>query len=103
MGVNDRTVDVAIVGAGVAGLAAMRVLTEAGLRVCVLEARDRIGGRIYTLHDGRVPHAIELGAEFVHGSAEGLVALAKEARLAAFTIEGDHRRPRGGRLAHADF
>src|SRR2546423_437497 len=103
MSVNDRAVDVAIVGAGVAGLAAMRVLTDAGLRVCVLEARDRIGGRIYTLHDDRVPHAIELGAEFVHGSAEGLVELANEARLAAFTIEGDHWRPRGGRLTHADF
>src|SRR2546423_14638360 len=80
MSVNDRAVDVAIVGAGVAGLAAMRVLIDAGLRVCVLEARDRIGGRIYTLHDDRVPHAIELGAEFVHGSAEGLVELANEAR-----------------------
>src|SRR2546423_7912572 len=97
MSVNDRAVDVAIVGAGVAGLAAMRVLIDAGLRVCVLEARDRIGGRIYTLHDDRVPHAIELGAEFVHGSPDGLVELANEARLAAFPIEGGHLRPPGRR------
>ena len=101
MSANDRAVDVAVVGAGVAGLAAMRALTDAGLSVCVLEARDRIGGRIYTLHDERISHAIELGAEFVHGSAEELVVLAQEARLTPFTIEGDHWRPRGGRLTHA--
>ncbi|HKR08712.1 MAG TPA: FAD-dependent oxidoreductase, partial [Gemmatimonadaceae bacterium] len=101
MSQSDRAVDVAIVGAGVAGLAAMRGLADAGLSVCVLEARDRIGGRIHTMHDPRLPHAVELGAEFVHGSAENLVQLAKEARLAPFTIEGDHWRPRGGRLTHA--
>ncbi|HJP59978.1 MAG TPA: FAD-dependent oxidoreductase, partial [Gemmatimonadaceae bacterium] len=101
MSANDRAVDVAIVGAGVAGLAAARRLTDASLSVCVLEARDRIGGRIYTIHDDRIPHAIELGAEFVHGSAEELVEIARDARLAPFTIEGDHWRPRGGRLAHA--
>src|SRR5437762_2064361 len=101
MSATDRAVDVAIVGAGVAGLAALRALTDAGLSVCVLEARDRIGGRVYTMHDDRLSHAIELGAEFVHGSAEDLVELANQAKLAPFTIEGDHWRPRGGRLTHA--
>jgi monoamine oxidase len=99
---SDRIdVDVAIVGAGVAGLAALRALTEAHFRVCVLEARDRIGGRIYTLHDPRLPHAIELGAEFIHGSAPELVDLAREAGLAPFIIEGDRRRPRGQKLVDA--
>lgn len=98
---TDRTEDVVIVGAGVAGLAGMRVLADAGLSVCVLEARDRIGGRIYTMHDDRLPHAIELGAEFVHGSAEDLVEIAQQAGLAPFTVEGDHWRPRGDRLTYA--
>ena len=59
--------DVAIIGAGAAGLAAAQELMRAGLRVCCLEARDRVGGRIFTVHDPAMPMPIELGAEFVHG------------------------------------
>jgi monoamine oxidase len=97
------SVDVAIVGAGVAGLAAMRLLEDAGIRTQVLEARDRIGGRILTVHDSRLPHAIELGAEFIHGSAEELVEIVHSARLTAFTIEGTRWRMRGGRLTQTDL
>src|SRR6185437_15235994 len=95
-------VDVIIVGAGVAGLAAMRVLEDRGIRTCVIEARERIGGRIYTVHDNRVPHPIELGAEFVHGSAEGLVELLDEAKIVAYTIEGSRWRSHGGKLTNAN-
>jgi monoamine oxidase len=90
--------DIAIVGAGVAGLAAMRVLEERGLRTCVLEARDRIGGRVHTVRDPRLPHPIELGAEFVHGSAPELLNIIHDARLIAYAIEGDRWRARSGRL-----
>src|SRR5256885_8373892 len=58
--------EVIVVGAGAAGLAAAAELGRAGLRVTVLEARDRIGGRIYTVADCS-GMAIELGAEFIHG------------------------------------
>ncbi len=95
-------VDVAIVGAGVAGLAALRSLTDVGVRACILEARDRIGGRIHSVYDERLPHAIELGAEFIHGSAEDLVDLLDEARLVPFVIEGDRWRRRGGRLVRME-
>src|SRR5438045_9203336 len=95
-------VDVAIVGAGIAGLAAMRMLEDRGIRTQVLEARDRIGGRIFTVHDQRLPHAIELGAEFIHGSAPDLVELVHSARLVAYSIEGSRWRMRGGRLTRAD-
>jgi monoamine oxidase len=59
--------DVAIIGAGAAGLAAAAELASAGCSVCVLEARDRIGGRVLTRHEPNLPVPLELGAEFVHG------------------------------------
>ncbi len=70
--------DVAVIGAGAAGLAAARRLRDRGLNVLVLEGRDRIGGRAYTLasHDGSQP--IELGAEFIHGTPESTFGLLRE-------------------------
>lgn len=94
--------DVAIVGGGVAGLAAMRVLEERGIRTSVLEARSRIGGRIHTVRDPRVAHPIELGAEFVHGSAPELLAVARNARLLLYAVEGERWRARGGRLTRLE-
>src|SRR5262245_59630971 len=58
--------DVIVIGAGAAGLAAARALVSAGRRVIVLEARDRIGGRVWTDHRFG-PVAVERGAEFIHG------------------------------------
>jgi monoamine oxidase len=65
-----KVVDVIIIGAGVAGLSAAKVLREAGKKIVILEARSRIGGRIFTKRQVRFPHAIELGAEFIHGLPE---------------------------------
>jgi len=82
-------VDVVVVGAGVAGLAAARELVRAGLRVRVFEARDRLGGRIWTVRDDASPVAIELGAEFLHGHAREPVAIARERNLLISDIRGD--------------
>ncbi len=73
--------DVAIVGAGVAGLAAARRLHEYGRECLVLEARKRIGGRVYTV-DAPDGTPIELGGEFIHGPASVTRELLREA--------GDH-------------
>ncbi len=73
--------DVIVIGAGVSGLAAAADLERAGLRVICLEARDRIGGRILTVHDPLSPVPIELGAEFVHGSPPETLELANAAAL----------------------
>lgn len=58
---------VVIIGAGVAGLAAATRLGQAGIPVIVLEARSRIGGRVFTQRDPVCDAPIELGAEFIHG------------------------------------
>ena len=58
---------VVIVGAGVAGLTAALCLSRQGVAVHVVEARDRAGGRIWTVRDASAGIPIELGAEFVHG------------------------------------
>jgi monoamine oxidase len=66
---GTRDTDVIVIGAGAAGLIAAGELVEAGERVTLLEARDRIGGRIWTRREPGVAVPIELGAEFVHGHA----------------------------------
>jgi monoamine oxidase len=60
--------DSVIIGAGAAGLSAARALADKGQTVAVLEARDRIGGRVWTDHSF-APFPVERGAEFLHGSA----------------------------------
>jgi monoamine oxidase len=77
-------VDVVVIGAGVAGLAAAGVLTRAGKSVLCLEARGRIGGRILTVHDPLSPAAIELGAEFIHGRPPALWNLIRDNHLLAY-------------------
>jgi monoamine oxidase len=76
--------DVLIVGAGVAGLAALRTLDRAGLSVLCVEARERIGGRIFTVRDSFSPLPIELGAEFIHGRPAELWNIVNAASLAAY-------------------
>lgn len=90
--------DVVIVGAGAAGLAALQELQREGVNAVVLEARDRIGGRIYTIRDERSAHPIELGAEFIHGSPTELLDIVRDARLLAYSVAGERWRSRGGRL-----
>jgi monoamine oxidase len=67
-----------VVGGGLAGLSAARGLADAGWPVRVIEARDRIGGRVYTYRDWGVP--LEMGASWIHGTADvPLMELAQKA------------------------
>lgn len=95
---TGRAADVLIVGAGAAGLEAARVLREHGASVLVLEARDRIGGRAWTLEDPRLSIPIELGAEFLHGKARLTQELLNRAGLSSMDIRGERRVPSRGRL-----
>lgn len=80
--------DVIIIGAGMAGLAAARELSHHGIQSLVLEARDRIGGRVYTVFDANVKSPIELGAEFVHGRPPETFSLANDAGIEIVETEG---------------
>lgn len=78
--------DVIVIGAGVAGLAAAGALARSGLRVRVLEARERLGGRVASVAPRGWNQPVELGAEFVHGANVTLAALLRDARIPAYAV-----------------
>ena len=84
------TYDVLVVGAGGAGLAAAVRLCETGRSVLVLEARDRIGGRVWTRAEPQVTAPIELGAEFFHGDAAAAVRWLGRTGKVAITMPDSH-------------
>jgi monoamine oxidase len=91
------TTRVCVIGAGFAGLAAAAALADGGLEPLVLEARERVGGRVHSrrLANGAV---VELGAEFVEDDHQTLVGTARRLGLAMVPTGmayGD-REPRGG-------
>lgn len=78
--------DVIVVGAGASGLACAARLSAAGKRVLVLEARNRIGGRVHTVRDEE--GVIEAGAELIHGEHAATWEIVRAAGLA--TEEWDY-------------
>ena len=73
--------DVIVIGAGIAGLAAANELSRRGLKVLILEARERVGGRIFTLHPSATNVPVELGAEFIHGKPPNLWNALRHAKV----------------------
>jgi monoamine oxidase len=91
--------DVIIIGAGAAGLAAGQRLRAAGRAPIILEARDRIGGRICT---DRTYGPVEVGAEFIHGEHAATWEFVRAANLRSTGWEGDRRFASGGVIFPAD-
>ena len=81
--------DVIVIGAGIAGLAAAQRLGRRGLRVLVLEARQRAGGRILTQFPAGLHVPVELGAEFVHGGDAFLRAALRRGGLRLGPVHRD--------------
>jgi monoamine oxidase len=98
---NDM--DVIIIGAGAAGLAAARELGRSGLSVSILEARDRIGGRIFTVRDPALDVPIELGAEFIHGLPPEIWLPLQARNISPTEVEGDLWCVRNAHLSRCDF
>ncbi|HEX5929179.1 MAG TPA: FAD-dependent oxidoreductase [Solirubrobacterales bacterium] len=92
--------DVAVVGAGLAGLVAARRIAAAGARPLVVEARDRVGGRLLNeeIGDGKV---VEVGGQWIGPTQERIAALAAELGVGTFPThdEGRHLIEMEGRLA----
>lgn len=86
-----------IIGAGIAGLVAARTLSEK-YRVTILEASDRLGGRIFSNTLGPVSGIVERGAEFIHGDAEETIQLLKEAGIKYKSMAGHMYRKEDGSL-----
>jgi monoamine oxidase len=94
--------DVVVIGAGAAGLAAARDLSDAGLTVAMVEARDRIGGRIYTLRPEGSALPVELGADFVHGRPPETFAIVREAGITLVEQSGQAWSVANGHLITPD-
>ncbi len=97
---------VIVIGAGISGLTAAQKLRAAGLDVVVLEARDRIGGRVHTNGSWRGP-AMDVGASWIHGAGAGnpIAKLARQlgARLVSTNADSaESYNGEGGELSDAD-
>ena len=80
--------DILIIGAGASGLAAAYELSQLDKKLVVLEARNRIGGRIHSVADDRFAQIIETGAEFIHGKLPVTLRLLKEAGIKHHAVKG---------------
>jgi len=85
-----------IAGGGVAGLFAARELSRHAYDVTILEATDRLGGRIHTIRDSLFSRPVEKGVEFIHGNLPLTIQLLKEAGIQYTPVEGNMIRIENG-------
>eukprot|EP00257_Ricinus_communis_P019943 XP_015579069.1 probable polyamine oxidase 4 [Ricinus communis] len=87
---NSSPPSVIVIGAGISGLAAARVLYDASFKVILLESRDRLGGRIHT--DYSFGYPVDLGASWLHGvcNENPLAPLIRSLRLTLYKTSGDN-------------
>jgi len=101
---KENSFDVIVVGAGAAGLMAAWELVQTGKKTAVVEARERIGGRVHTISDPVFELPVELGAEFVHGDLPLTQMLSKKAGVKQYRVSGDIWQNEDGALEEqSDF
>lgn len=94
--------DTVIVGAGAAGLVAAAELSKHSGTVCVLEARNRLGGRTFTRREPGVALPIELGAEFIHGGAPATLGWLAKSNTPIVDATGERWTLRAGKPEPGD-
>ena len=103
--VPQRSADVIVVGAGLAGLTAARAVQKAGKSVIVIEANDRVGGRVWN-HELPGGEVSERGGTFVGPTQDHIINLAKEYGFGTFSavVEGEnvYVAPDGERSTYSD-
>src|SRR4051812_28053502 len=95
---KEKEFDIIIIGAGAAGLIAAWELAQAGRTVAILEAKNRVGGRVHTISDQRFDLPVELGPEFVHGELELTQMLLKKSGTEQYEVAGDIWQKHEGEL-----
>ncbi len=88
-GIPEGPKNIIVVGGGVAGLMAARELLKQGHIVTVLEATDRLGGRIHTIHNSLFNRPVERGVEFIHGDLPLTMGLLKEGNIEYKAVRGE--------------
>src|SRR5256885_14076536 len=96
-----RRVNALVIGAGAAGLAAARELSQSGLTSVLIEGRERIGGRILTVNGENSALPNEVGAEFVHGQPAETFEIIRAAGLVVDELPDRHYRPPEGKVSLA--
>ena len=102
MAKSSETFDVAVIGAGAAGLAAAAEVSRRGCSVCLLEARDRVGGRILTRYEPDLSVPLELGAELVHGKPPATLSWLAAGKVPLIDMGHSHWMLQGRKLRHGD-
>ncbi|CAH1245275.1 MAOB [Branchiostoma lanceolatum] len=82
--------DVVVIGAGISGLCAAKLLHETGLDVQVLEARDRVGGRTYTVSDPGCGY-VDLGGAYVGPTQDRILRVAKELDVTTYQVDTEQK------------
>jgi monoamine oxidase len=85
-----------IAGGGVAGLFAARELSKQGYGITILEATDRLGGRIHTIRNSSFTQPVEKGVEFIHGNLPLTIQLLEEAEIEYEPVRGSMVRVSNG-------
>lgn len=94
--------DIIIIGAGTCGLAAAYELSLANKKIIILEARDRLGGRIHSITDERFKGIVETGAEFIHGKLPVTLRLLNKAGIKYHSAKGKMVEIENGQLKKSD-
>lgn len=97
---ENLSFDVLVIGAGASGLMAALEISLTGRSVAIVEAKDRVGGRIYTITKNNL--AVELGAEFVHGNLPLTQQLLEKASAKTYKVKGSFWQHRAGQFSEQE-